>query len=146
MAWAVTSSQLIAVERAGDSARILSRLSLPRGARRLAVRNATIAVALGDSGVVVVDGSTPARPQVTKRWNGTRFAYDVALTNDRLFVATGIDGVSVLSNTGPELTAIGLARDLGFVVNVVVQGDQLLAIDRSGTAVVRKVRADIGSQ
>lgn len=144
VAWAVTSSELLALERAGDSARVVSRLRLPRGARRLTVRNTTIAVALGDSGVVVVDGSSPASPSITKRWSGTRFAYDVALTNDRLFVATGIDGVSVLSTTGPELTAVGLARDLGFVVNVAIQGDQLIAIDRSGTPVVRKVRATIG--
>jgi hypothetical protein len=144
MAWAITNSALLAIERAGDSLRVVSTTALPNGARRFDLNGSTMAVALGDSGVVMLDIAQPNAPSIRERWMGARFAYDVALTESRLFVASGIDGVTVLGTTGSVLQTIGLARELGFIVNVSVQGDQLVVIDRAGTPIVRKVTVGIG--
>jgi hypothetical protein len=144
LAWAVTGRSLVAVERSGDSLHRLSETELPSGGRRLAINGTRMAVALGDSGVVMLDISTPSAVKRLERWSGARFVYDVALTEDRLFIASGIDGVTVLGTTGSELVPVGLARELGFVVNVAVQGDDLIVIDRSGTPVLRKVSTAIG--
>ncbi len=144
VAWALTGRAIFALERQGDSLRTLSETTLPFGGRRFAMAGNKMAVALGDSGVVMLDISDAAAVRQTERWSGARFAYDVALTADRLFVASGIDGVTVLGTEGSELVPVGLARELGFVVNVVVQGDDLIVVDRSGTAVLRKVSTAIG--
>ncbi len=144
LAWAVTLRSLVALEREGDSLRRISEFPLPAGARRMAIHGSRMAVALGDSGVVMLDIQDPRAVQEQERWSGARFAYDVALTADRLFVASGIDGVTVLGTAGSELVPIGLARELGFVVNVAVQGDDLILVDRSGTPVLRKVSTSIG--
>ena len=42
------------------------------------------------------------------RWRGARFAYDVSLSGPRLYVASGLDGVTVLDAGGAKLTVLGL--------------------------------------
>jgi hypothetical protein len=141
--WAVTNTSLIALETVGDSLRVASESPLPRGARRLSIDGMRLAVAAGDSGVVFFDISSPARPTIQQRWTETRFAYDIALTPTRAFIAAGIDGVSVLAIDGRELRFQGLARELGFIVSIAVEGNDLWVLDRSGTAALRKTRTDI---
>jgi hypothetical protein len=141
--WAVTNTSLIALAADGDSLRVASETTVPRGARRIAIEGNRLAVAAGDSGALFFDISTPTRPVLQERWTQTRFVYDVALTTTRAFLASGIDGVSVLSLEGSELRATGLARDLGFIVSVAVENGQLWVLDRSGTAAIRRTTTEL---
>jgi hypothetical protein len=141
--WAVTNTSLIALAADGDSLRIASETTVPRGARRIAIEGTRLAVAAGDSGALFFDISSPERPVLQERWTQTRFVYDVAMTRTRAFLASGIDGVSVLTLDGASLRFSGLARELGFIVAVSVEGDQLWVLDRSGTAAIRRTTTEI---
>jgi hypothetical protein len=117
---------------------VVGRIPLPSGARRIDVQGSTLAVALGDSGVRFIDVTEPAQPRTISEWRGTAFVYDVALDNGVAFVAAGIDGLAKITiGATPRLD--GLARELGFVVAVVARAPDVWVLDRSGSAVVRKI-------
>jgi hypothetical protein len=96
-----------------------------------------VAVALGEGGVRLFDVGDPSAPVERAHWTGTRFAYDVALSTNRLFVAGGGDGLYVLDANGGSSPVIGLVRDAGFAVGVAVRGDHAYVIDREGRALRR---------
>jgi hypothetical protein len=136
--WALTTSSLYSLRPESDSFAVVGRIPLPSGARRIDVQGSTLAVALGDSGVRFIDVTEPAQPRTISEWRGTAFVYDVALDNGVAFVAAGIDGLAKITiGATPRLD--GLARELGFVVAVVARAPDVWVLDRSGSAVVRKI-------
>lgn len=141
LVWATADSMLSAVRFTGDSLEVVSSLPVPGRPRRLVARNGVVAVAMGEDGVLVVDATDPARPAVVTRWSGTRFAYDVSLAPDRLFVGGGPDGLYVLGITGTDIRPLGLARDLGFAAVVVSRGSYTYVFDRN-TSSLRRIRSD----
>lgn len=137
--WALTTSSLYALRGAADSFSVVGRIPLPSGARRIDVQGNMLAVALGDSGVRFYDIAEPAQPKTITEWRGTAFVYDVAIHNGVAYVACGIDGLAKLTiSTTPRLD--GLARELGFILAVTVRAPDIWVLDRSGSAVVRKVQ------
>jgi hypothetical protein len=136
--WALTSSSLYALRTEADSFAVVGRVPLPSGARRLDMSGNLLAVALGDSGVRFLDITETAQPRTISEWRGTAYVYDVAVSEGVAFVAAGIDGLARIT-VGATPRLDGLARELGFIVAVAAKGTDLWVLDRSGSAVVRKV-------
>lgn len=138
--WAVTSNQLIALRSEFDSLGVVSTSELPRGAQRLTIDGTLAAIALGDSGLRFVNVADAAAPVKIADWRGTKFVYDVALVNGVAYTASGIDGMAkVRLRDGQFPVQEGLARELGFIVSIAASGNVLWALDRSGTAVLRRL-------
>lgn len=135
--WAAADSDLVALRPEGDSLAIVRSIRLGAPGRRVAALGRRVAVALGEGGVRLFDVADPAAPVERAHWTGARFAYDVALSPTRLFVAAGGDGLYVLGAEGGPSPVIGLVRDVGFAVGVAVRGDHAYVIDREGRALRR---------
>jgi hypothetical protein len=134
VAWILTEITLFAFAM-GDSglADSLGAVELPGTGRRLAVRGTSVAVAAGEGGVAVYDGADPRALRETSRWSRARFAYDVALGPTDVYVAAGPEGLYVLlPQPDGTMQPLGLARNLGFVSALAVDGDYLILLDRSG--------------
>lgn len=144
LVWAVTATNLIALQPAADSFTVVSRTAIPRGSTtKLDVAGSVAAIALGDSGVRFISVSNPSQPQHVTDWRDTRYVHDVALAGGKIFVAAAIDGVVVLSLNGDALTHHGLMRELGLVVSVEADERYVYVLDRSGTsAVMRRFPVD----
>lgn len=138
--WAVTSNQLFALKADFDSLSVVSTSDLPRGAQRITIEGNLAALALGDSGVRFVNVADAAAPVRIADWHGTKFVYDVALVNGVAYTASGIDGMAkVTLRNGTTPVQEGLARELGFIVSVAATNGNLWVLDRSGTAVIRRL-------
>ncbi|HKS07065.1 MAG TPA: hypothetical protein VJR92_12180 [Gemmatimonadaceae bacterium] len=138
--WAVTANQLYSLKTDFDSLSVAGSLALPRGAQRLAVEGNLAAVALGDSGLRFVNVADAAAPATIADWHGTKFVYDVALLKGIAYTASGIDGMAKVSlRNGTQPMQEGLARELGFIVSIAAANDMLWVLDRSGTAVLRRL-------
>ena len=135
--WGLADSTLIALRPTGDSVEVVSRTPLGGPARRVAVDGERLAVALGEGGVRTFDVSDPAAPRELARWTGARYVYDVSLAGQRLFVASGVEGVYVVSTAGNRLTTIGLARELGFATALETRDGFTFMIDRSTNSLRR---------
>lgn len=134
LAWVLTETALVALA-VGDSglADSLGAFPLFTAGRRLAILRDTIAVAAGEGGVFLLDVSDPRAPRQVAQWSGARFAYDVALGPRAVYLAAGPEGLYVLSpRADGSMTALGLARNLGFVAALDADGSDLYLIDRSG--------------
>jgi hypothetical protein len=129
--WAGTDSGIVALSVRGGSARTGASV------RRLSSYERRLAVALGDSGVRVFDVAEPAAPRLASAWTGERFSYDVSLIGGRLYVASGLDGVTVLDASGSSIRVLGLARDVGFAVALASRGGYTYVLDRSRNALRR---------
>ncbi|HXY32307.1 MAG TPA: hypothetical protein VEI06_16485 [Gemmatimonadaceae bacterium] len=135
--WAVTDSALEAFNLSGDSLVRLGSTSVDAGARRLAVDGITVAVALGERGVRVFDGTDPSLPRQESVWSAGQFAYDVALDGKRMFIAEGPEGVYVAELGGPVPRTLGIARDLGFTSTLVTYKHYAYLIDRRTNSIRR---------
>ena len=136
--WAGTDSTLVALRTDGDSLTRLAVVPLGAAERRIALDGPTVAVALGESGVRVLDARDPAAPAERARWTAARFAYDLALAAGRLFVAAGDEGLYVLdpAAAGARLV-VGVTRDVGTAVAVVAHGSEVFVVDRAAPALRR---------
>jgi hypothetical protein len=74
-------------------------------------------------------------------WTVARFAYDVSLAGDRMFVAAGPDGVYVVDLKQSALLTIGVARDLGFAAAIVSADGYTYLLD-GRTNVLRRLDSD----
>lgn len=135
--WAITDDELIAFRSAGDSLERSGSTALSAGGRRVTIDGTRLAAALGEGGVLVFDVSDPSRPDSIGAWSGARFAYDVSLAGDRLYVAAGPEGVYVLNIASGAPTTLGLARELGFAAALVSRNGFTYLIDRSTNALRR---------
>ena len=142
--WALTETELVSLRPAVDSMSIVGRTPVPRGTgQRLALEGTRIAVALGDSGVRFINASDPADPKFISDFKDVRFAHDVALANGFAFVAAGIDGlIKVSLRDGTLPVKEGIARELGFIVSVEASAPYLWVLDRSGTAILKRIPID----
>jgi hypothetical protein len=68
-----------------------------------------------------------------------RFAYDVALLDDALYVAGGVDGVWRLALAGGTPVVEGASRQVRFALQLRVSGGALWVTDRDEQRVVRLV-------
>lgn len=140
--WAATDSALIALRPDGDSLVRVGMVAEDAPIRRISASGHLLAAALGEKGVRLYDVTQPASPRELARWTGARFVYDVSLVGNRLFAASGIEGVYVLSILGGNrLVVKGLARELGFAVALASRGGYTYILDRSTTS-LRRIRSD----
>ena len=135
--WAGTDSGIVAFATRGDLLVRVGVMSTGAAVRRVSVDAGRLAAALGDSGVRLFDVADPAAPRSIAAWHGERFAYDVSLVGTRAFVASGLDGVTVLDASGGPLRVLGLARDAGFAVAVTSHGGYTYVLDRTSNALRR---------
>ena len=135
--WGLGDSTLVALRPVGDSLEVVSATPLGSPARRVAVDGERLAVALGEGGVRTFDVRDPAAPRETARWTSARYVYDVSFAGQRLFAASGVEGVYVVSTAGDRLTTIGLARELGFATALESRDGFTFLIDRSTNSLRR---------
>ncbi|HEX6536177.1 MAG TPA: hypothetical protein VF041_16420 [Gemmatimonadaceae bacterium] len=134
---ASTDRELVALRVAGDSLERVGGVTLDGVGRRLAATHDTVAVALGEHGVALYDTSNPASPRPLATWTTALFAYDVAFTGSRLYVAAGPEGVYVLDVGDGTLRTLGLARGLGFASALATDGRYTYILDRRSNALRR---------
>jgi hypothetical protein len=139
--WVASDSVLISYRPAGDSLERIGTIAIGTPARRLAVQDTRVAVALGEGGVRLIDATDAAAPRELARWTGTRFVYDVSLFQDRLYAASGVEGVYVIDVGGTAPVVIGLARDLGFAAALSSASGYTYVLDRSSNA-LRRIESD----
>lgn len=139
--WATTDHNLIAFRTDGDTLVRVGAAPLESVGLRLAEGGDTIAVALGERGVQVFDVSNPASPRAVVSWTIAHFAYDVAISKQRLFVAAGPEGVYVLDLSTSPMHTIGLARGMGFATALASRGGYTYILDRRNV-VLRRVLSD----
>ena len=134
--WALTDSAVVALRIAGDSLEVMGTTRLDVRGRTLAIEDTRIAVALGEQGVKLYDGSDPTSLREMGEWTAARFVYDVSLAGTRMFVAAGPEGLYVL-DVSAEPVVLGLARELGFAAAVVSFGPFTYILDRTSNSVRR---------
>ena len=131
--WVLSDHLLIAYTSNLDK---VSETILPAAGRSVRADGSRLAVAAGTHGVFILEATDPASPTVVKQFEGVRFAYGADLYRERLYVAAGPEGVVVVDASGPELSVIGVARELTFAADVVVGDDGVAWIlDRDGQRV-----------
>jgi hypothetical protein len=141
--WAGVDTMLVALRPAGDSVERVASIAVGAPVRRIAAEGGggRLALALGESGVRLLDTSDPARARELGRWTTARFVYDVAFAGGRLFAASGVEGLYVIDPTGSQLVTVGLDRELGFVTALAAVGSDVFMLDRN-TDSVRRLSAD----
>lgn len=136
--WAAAGGALYRVGPGGNAA--ITRVApLPGSVRALASGERWVAAALGDGGVAVwARGALGGDPTLVR--GAVRFAYDVAVEGDQLFVAGGADGVWLLRLGGGAPVVEGSIRQVRFATHVRSAGGALWVTDRDAQRVVRLVR------
>jgi hypothetical protein len=136
--WVLTEDRLAAfdVDQAGG---VTPRgaLTMSAVARRLTLADTLAIIAAGSGGVYAVDIRDPDHPTEAGNWSGSRFAYDVAILRDQVFVAAGPEGLYVLRLTAQGFTPVGLSRNVGFIAAVEAGPDAIYLLDRTGLALRR---------
>jgi hypothetical protein len=135
--WASTDRDLVALRIAGDSLVVVGSVALPGVGLRVVIDKGLAAVAMGEKGVALFDISDPLNPKSRGSWIDARFAYDVSIDGQRLFVAAGPEGVYFVNLSGPVPKTIGLARSLGFASAIVSQDGHTFILDRRSNALRR---------
>jgi hypothetical protein len=136
--WALTEDALTAVD-VDDTAGLTARgsFTFPTVPRRVTLADSVALVAAGSGGVYAVDVRDPDHPVELFNWSGARFAYDVAVLHDRVYLAAGPEGLYVLQLSQTGFAPIGLSRNLGFVAAVEAGPDAVYLLDRSGLSLRR---------
>ncbi len=131
--WVLTEDRLVAYRIAPDgTGEEAGEFVLPTIGRRLAIEGPMAVVAAGSGGVYAVDISDPAAPRQVANWSGARFAYDAAIVGNFVYVAGGPEGLYLTRLEEGRFTAVGLAREAGFVAAVETDGDFIYLLDRTG--------------
>lgn len=111
----------------------LGEVVLPAAGRTVRAAGSRLAVASGTRGVFLLDAADPTAPRVVSEYTGVRFAYAADLAGDLLYVAAGPEGVAVVDVRGSEPRVVGVAREVRFVTDVVVDDSGAVWIlDRDG--------------
>ncbi|KPK81939.1 MAG: hypothetical protein AMS25_04325 [Gemmatimonas sp. SM23_52] len=111
----------------------LGEVALPAAGRSVRAAGRRLAVAAGTRGVFLLDATDPRAPRVVSEYTGVRFAYAADLAGDLLYVAAGPEGMAVVDVSGSEPRVVGVAREVRFVTDVVVDGSGAVWIlDRDG--------------
>ncbi|UCC47741.1 MAG: hypothetical protein JSV41_09650 [Gemmatimonadota bacterium] len=114
----------------------LGEVVLPASGRTVRAAGSRLAVAAGSRGVFLLDAADPTAPRVVSEYTGVRFAYAADLAGDLLYVAAGPEGMAVVDVSGSEPRVVGVAREVRFVTDVVVDDSGAVWIlDRDGQRV-----------
>jgi hypothetical protein len=137
--WVLTEDRLVAydVGPAGELAVRGEGFPFPAIARRLSVVDSLAYVAAGSGGVYALDLRDPDLPVERANWSGARFVYDVAVVGDRVYLASGPEGLYVLHLGATGFSPLGLSRNVGFVAAVEAGAEALYLLDRSGLSLRR---------
>lgn len=111
----------------------IGEIILPAAGRTVRADGNRLVVAAGSNGTFILDATDPGAAEVVQHFEGVRFAYAADIHQNRLFVAAGPEGVVVVDISTPELNVIGVARELNFASDVVVDDRGIAWImDRDG--------------
>lgn len=133
LVWAATDSAVVALRPEGDSLAVAGRAPTDAPVRALDARGSLLVGALGEAGLRAWDVSNVAAPVERGSWRTARFVYGAAIVEPRkVLVAGGTEGMYVLDLSGATPAVVGLARDMGFVTNVLVRGQHAFLLDRYG--------------
>jgi hypothetical protein len=130
--WVLTEDRLAAYNVTDDGLTEAGSHEFIALARRVHLSQGMAAVALGSSGVMVLDVRNPAAPREVGTWSGARFAYDVVIRGTTMYVAAGPEGLYVLEIGANGITPRGLARDMGFIAALASDDEALYVLDRTG--------------
>lgn len=137
--WASTDRDLVALRITGDSLVVIGTVPLPGIGLRVVIDRSLAAVAMGEKGVALIDIADPVHPKTRASWTDARFAYDVSIDGQRLFVAAGPEGVYLVNISGDTPKTIGLARSLGFASAIASHDGHTFILDRRTNALRRIV-------
>ena len=137
--WASTDHSLVALRITGDSLVRIGSMPLAGSGLRFTIRQSLAAVAMGETGVALVDISDPTQPRLKTIWTAAHFAYNVSIDGERLYVAAGPEGVYLVDLSGASPRTIGLARSLGFAAAIVSGDGHTFILDRRTNALRRIV-------
>jgi hypothetical protein len=115
----------------------VASLPLPGVGSRVTIDKGLAALAMGEKGVALIDITDPLQPKLRGSWTDARFAYDVSIDGQRLFVAAGPEGVYLVNLSGDVPKTIGLARSLGFASAIVSHDGHTFILDRRSNALRR---------
>jgi len=114
----------------------LGEVTLPAAGRSVRAGGSRLAVAAGTRGVFVLDATDPQVPHVVSEYTGVRFAYAADVAGDLLYIAAGSEGMAVVDVSGSEPQVVGVAREVRFVTDVVVDDSGVVWIlDRDGQSI-----------
>jgi hypothetical protein len=146
--WAGTDSGVVAIrdaERDSTGASrltIVRRLDTPAPVRALAHGPRWIVAALGEWGAMGWRDDTGAPTAVTATptvlRGSPRFVYDVAIQNDRLWIAGGSDGLIRVA-LDAEWRILGSTRDRGSIVGVQPAADNVVWVSELGQRRLRRL-------
>ncbi len=134
VAWALVQDRIVAL--APGTLDWLGEAALPTPGLSLRVRGGRAVVAAGSEGVLLLDVTDPAVPQVVQVIGGMRFAYAADLEGDRLYVAAGPEGLMVFDlsdEAAPRV--VGVGRTVRFARDTFVQDGRVWVLDREGRKV-----------
>jgi hypothetical protein len=135
--WASTDRELLALRITGDSLVQIGAVPLTGLGLRVTIEGPIAAVAMGEKGVAIIDITDAAHPKSRGDWTTARFAYDVSLDGQRLFVAAGPEGVYVVNLADATAQTIGVARALGFASAIASYDGHTFILDRRTNALRR---------
>lgn len=139
--WVLSEERLVSYRVSAEGTlEALGADTLPATARRLTISDTLALIAAGTGGVYLIAIGDPAAPRTLWNWSGARFAYDAALSRNTVYVAAGPEGLYVLELTPEGFSALGLARQVGFVAAVESDDFAVYVLDRSG-GLLRRIPA-----
>jgi len=140
--WATSDSSLTAITASEQGLRRGDALSIPPGARRVAVGSNYLAIALGDAGMLVYPRASLSATQgggiiTPLRMVGEpRFVFDVEFLGDTLYAAGGVDGVYRIE-LSPEPRIIDSSRQFPFATLVRNLNGRMWVGDRGRQEMIR---------
>jgi len=136
--WAALDSTIVQIVADSGGLRVGKTLDLPSPARAITTSGPWIAAALGDNGVIAWRRETlsDAITRPVRITQEPRFAYDLALIDDALYVAGGVDGLFRLS-LSPVPRVVSSSRQFPFATTVRARGGVVWVGDRTRKTIAR---------
>lgn len=138
--WELAGPRVVA--RSAETLEELGSVALPGPGRTLVTDETVGVVAGGESGVSVLDLSTPGTPRVAARYEGVRYAFDAELRGRRAWIAAGEQGLVTLDLSDPTSpVVVGVTGNLGLPYAVVRSDETLWVLDRENRR-LHRIAAD----
>ena len=115
---------------------VVGLMDLPGGVSDVAATGHYAYIASGDSGLVIIDASSPAKPRIAGTYDTPGVAVAIALKGTLAYVADRESGLHVIDVTDPASPAlVGTAKTPGTTYGIGV-GEDLVAIADGGLTVI----------
>ncbi len=113
------------------------------GGNRLVVDDGMAYIAAGETGLVILDVSSPGYPQYLGLYNTSGYAYDLKVRDGYAYVADGANGLVVVDVSDPAapVKAGGCDPDNGYAKGIDLQGNYVYLPGTSGKMAVIDVSA-----